>query len=537
MTSSNSNTDTEGTTKRTLRKWRYDSLEEIRSIYRAATKAFLLNHHRQVWHSLSLGLNRIHSLLIIPTTAPLELEATTTTLWWLNTPTTLSSSASIDSTIDLQLHQLARKFHILRITFLTAILQNSPLVLSLIRPSSSSPLPDDPSSEQLSQEQLVQLTSFLTLNRQPDLFLRRLLITIIPNDQLREPGRDDAHPTADELLQIHPSILTAIGLASIKLGVPETGKELIERWFSAVQSLNLCFVLHPKPSLQNSSPQLGLSSDLRICYQNLIQIYAIHILGPLDLWPFAIDFINSHQSADILPIETVQNIIHAIKTARLQQEQLVKHNKQRQQQRREEKKERQGATQQQQQNKGEPGRAIAGGRSTASKSTDPASGAVATRMTKPNGSVQLVAEEHPSSHPVSVPSVPSSSSSGFAGLRNHLARFVAADHHHRPSSGLGPMAHSPTNPGTLAQLKLSLSSLLRLPHSSTANNNSLFLLRLRSLKRFGAFLLLLLCFLLRAWFPRSSAVNYPRLSSLLSLAKLVHSKITQVARMAQPDLL
>lgn len=99
------------------------------------------------------------------------------------------------------------------------------------------------------------------------------------------------------------------------------------------------------------------------------------------------------------------------------------------------------------------------------------------------------------------------------------------------------MAHSPTNPGTLAQLKLSLSSLLRLPHSSTANNNSLFLLRLRSLKRFGAFLLLLLCFLLRAWFPRSSAVNYPRLSSLLSLAKLVHSKITQVARMAQPDLL
>jgi len=347
-------TDAEGMNggrKRRLRKMRYDSLEEIRSIYRRATKAFLLNHHRQVWHSLSLGLDRIHSLLLIPTAAVDPPSPTTTTPWWLVSSTLTGPSACVDWTIDLELHQLARKFHILRITFLTAILPNSGLVESLIGPSSSS-LAD---SMELSASQQAALSGFLRLNAEPAKFLCRLLTAVgREEEQQQQPGPDAEPdglllPTADDLRQMHPSILTAMGLASIKLGERQTGKTLIERWFSAVESLDLCFVTQPLPPSRQHlhlSPR-ALSSDLRLSYQNLIQIYAIHILGPLDLWPFAIDFILSHQAADILPVETVQNIIHAIKTARAQQEQLVKHSKQRQQQRREEKKVRQGAVQQQ----------------------------------------------------------------------------------------------------------------------------------------------------------------------------------------------
>ncbi|OAV92425.1 hypothetical protein PTTG_27642 [Puccinia triticina 1-1 BBBD Race 1] len=220
---------------RSLRKVRFDSLEPIRAIYRRATKAFVLNQHGQVWTAIHDGLARIAGLLL-PRPPPAQPPC------WL-APADARHPPSIDSTLDHELLQLERKFLILKITFLAALSQAHPAQ----RPPSF--------SADLSADQAGLLAPFLQLADHPHQLLLRLIADICP---------------APRLHQIHPSILAAIGLASIKLSVPQTGKDLIQAWFAAIEPFHLTFT-----SPSSNSP----TSDLKLSYQNLIQIYAIHILG------------------------------------------------------------------------------------------------------------------------------------------------------------------------------------------------------------------------------------------------------------------
>ncbi|WAR57061.1 hypothetical protein PtB15_8B105 [Puccinia triticina] len=178
---------------RSLRKVRFDSLEPIRAIYRRATKAFVLNQHGQVWTAIHDGLARIAGLLL-PRPPPAQPPC------WL-APADARHPPSIDSTLDHELLQLERKFLILKITFLAALSQAHPAQ----RPPSF--------SADLSADQAGLLAPFLQLADHPHQLLLRLIADICP---------------APRLHQIHPSILAAIGLASIKLSVPQTGKDLIQ---------------------------------------------------------------------------------------------------------------------------------------------------------------------------------------------------------------------------------------------------------------------------------------------------------------------
>ncbi|WAQ87213.1 hypothetical protein PtA15_8A114 [Puccinia triticina] len=276
---------------RSLRKVRFDSLEPIRAIYRRATKAFVLNQHGQVWTAIHDGLARIAGLLL-PRPPPAQPPC------WL-APADARHPPSIDSTLDHELLQLERKFLILKITFLAALSQAHPAQ----RPPSI--------SADLSADQAGLLAPFLQLADHPHQLLLRLIADICP---------------APRLHQIHPSILAAIGLASIKLSVPQTGKDLIQ----ACQ------------------------------------------------WQLAADFIHSHLSADILPPETVDTLLEALKTAQAHQAQASKHTLHRLHQRREEPE--------------------------------------ASRAKYSSGSSAGIR-----------PSLGSPSSPGYAGFRTRLSRFVAAD--------------------------------------------------------------------------------------------------------------
>ncbi|KNE98179.1 hypothetical protein PSTG_08446 [Puccinia striiformis f. sp. tritici PST-78] len=552
MTSTAYEPDSDCSRIRSFRKLRFDSLERIRSIYRRATKSFLLNHHCQVWSSISAGLERIAEL--IRRTDRLESSSTP---WWLTQASTHLDS-TIDSTLDHELLQLDRKFQILKITFLTSLLQASThSILNSLQPnpntaksssissssssSSSSVLSSVSASaySELTLEQHDLLSSFLKLNGQPEKFILRLLSSISP-DPCEDSSSLDQLPTAS-FHSIHPSIITALGLASIKLGIPRMGKQVIEAWFSSIECFDLNFTSHsssPQPTStaeENSSQTTNLTSDLRLSYQNLIQIYSIHILGALDEWPFAIEFIQSHQSAEILPVETVQNIIEAIKAARIQQTQLIKHSIQRQQQRREDK-----VRLAQQNNK-----------KIKASSVDP--------RTKTSTNGHHSAEEGPTrtiparpftSRPNSQTISEDSSPTGFAGLRNHLANFVASEPRRSPEptdisrrTSYDHRSGSPTqtrvNKSSLAQLKINLLTFFHLPFSSSSSDfthhHSPYL---KLVGQGGS--LILTCLILKSIFARNHklfSLIFNKLKLVNLLFKLLLFKFAQLGRMASPQII
>ncbi|KAA1063934.1 hypothetical protein PGT21_007909 [Puccinia graminis f. sp. tritici] len=416
---------------RSFRKLRYDSLERIRAIYRLATKSFLLNHHTQVWRSISLGLEDIQELLRLPI-HPAEQDddddATAGNVrmaWWLVGSS--DQASCIDSTIDQQLLQLDRKFQILKITFLTSILQSSSASQSS---SSSSSLAY--SADQLTQQQFDSLSQFLNLNDHPHRFLLRLLHSILTTHHHHDRSLAESSTKDDDRLlhQLHPSILTALALASIKLGTPESGRQLIEAWFSSIGSFQLTLSSsssssenklayssdHSQPDHQIQGP-LNLSSDLRASYLALIQIYTIHILGALHQWPAALQFIHHLKAALILPPENVHNLIEAINTAKAHQSLQL----QRQQLRHEEKLSRQA------QLPTHPCKKAS--KKTSSSSNPPPS---ASSHSKPRPSSLSTTPPTPIHHhrPSSGPTT-----TGFSGFRTHLANFVkphpSTPHHHQ----------------------------------------------------------------------------------------------------------
>ncbi|KAA1103161.1 hypothetical protein PGT21_008553 [Puccinia graminis f. sp. tritici] len=476
---------------RSFRKLRYDSLERIRAIYRLATKSFLLNQHSQVWRSISLGLEDIQELLRLPI-HPAEDDddgSPARNAWWLGSS---DQASCIDSTIDQQLLQLDRKFQILKITFLTSILQSS----SASQSSSSSTLAY--SADQLTQQQFDSLSQFLNLNDHPHRFLLRLLHSILTthHDHHDRSLAESSTQDDDRLLhQLHPSILTALALASIKLGTPESGRQLIEAWFSSIGSFQLTLSsssennhpqlaysdhTHSKPDHQIQGP-LNLSSDLRASYLALIQIYTIHILGALHQWPAALQFIHHLKAALILPPENVHNLIEAINTAKAHQSLQL----QRQQLRHEEKLSRQA------QLPTHPCKKAS--KKISSPSNPPPS---ASSHSKPRPSTLSTTPQTPIHHhrPSSGPTT-----TGFSGFRTHLANFVkphpsTPTHHHQAlnhshfSSLLTSLSRSFIH---LKSLLLRSLFFLSVPLPTTDESGQLSRARLLSSKLKSSLLLLL----------------------------------------------
>ncbi|POW00360.1 hypothetical protein PSTT_13190 [Puccinia striiformis] len=374
---------------------------------------------------------------------------------------------------------------------------------------------------ELTLEQHDLLSSFLKLNGQPEKFILRLLSSISP-DPCEDSSSPDQLPTAS-FHSIHPSIITALGWPRSSLAYQE--------WANSHSS-------SPQPTStaeENSSQTTNLTSDLRLSYQNLIQIYSIHILGALDEWPFAIEFIQSHQSAEILPVETVQNIIEAIKAARIQQTQLIKHSIQRQQQRREDK-----VRLAQQNNK-----------KIKASSVDP--------RTKTSTNGHHSAEEGPTrtiparpftSRPNSQTISEDSSPTGFAGLRNHLANFVASEPRRSPEptdisrrTSYDHRSGSPTqtrvNKSSLAQLKINLLTFFHLPFSSSSSDfthhHSPYL---KLVGQGGS--LILTCLILKSIFARNHklfSLIFNKLKLVNLLFKLLLFKFAQLGRMASPQII
>ncbi|KAA1125221.1 hypothetical protein PGTUg99_008373 [Puccinia graminis f. sp. tritici] len=537
---------------RSFRKLRYDSLERIRAIYRLATKSFLLNHHTQVWRSISLGLEDIQELLRLPIHPAEQDDDDVRMAWWL--VGSGDQASCIDSTIDQQLLQLDRKFQILKITFLTSILQSSSVSQSSSSPSpspsSSSPLAY--SSAELTQQQFDSLSQFLNLNDHPHRFLLRLLHSILTTHHHDHHDRSLAESSTqddDRLLhQLHPSILTALALASIKLGTPESGRQLIEAWFSSIGSFQLTLSsssenaqlaysdhTHSKPDHQIQGP-LNLSSDLRASYLALIQIYTIHILGALHQWPAALQFIHHLKAALILPPENVLNLIEAINTAKAHQSLQL----QRQQLRHQDKLSRQAQLPTHHSKK-------------ASKKTSPSNPPPsASSHSKPRPSTLSTTPPTPIHHhrPSSGPTT-----TGFSGFRTHLANFVKP----HPSTPPPPHHHQALNHSHFSSLLTSLSRsfihlkslllrslfFLSVPPPSTSDQSghpsrarllssklksSLLLLFFSS----SSSLLLLFFFFKLSLLPSSSSSSsrsvFPRLKLgvvklLLALARLLHRDV------------
>ncbi|POW19316.1 hypothetical protein PSHT_04779 [Puccinia striiformis] len=418
MTSTAYEPDSDCSRIRSFRKLRFDSLERIRSIYRRATKSFLLNHHCQVWSSISAGLERIAEL--IRRTDRLESSSTP---WWLTQASTHLDS-TIDSTLDHELLQLDRKFQILKITFLTSLLQASThSILNSLQPnpntaksssissssSSSSVLSSVSASaySELTLEQHDLLSSFLKLNGQPEKFILRLLSSISP-----DPCEDSSSLiNFQRLASLDPSLdhhCTRFGLDQAwhtKNG--QTGDRGLPFIIPSTDEHSRGEQQSDHQFDERSSTQLSeFNPDLFYPYPRRTRRMAVR------------DRIHSESSsAEILPVETVQNIIEAIKAARIQQTQLIKHSIQRQQQRREDK-----VRLAQQNNK-----------KIKASSVDP--------RTKTSTNGHHSAEEGPTrtiparpftSRPNSQTISEDSSPTGFAGLRNHLANFVASEPRRSP---------------------------------------------------------------------------------------------------------
>ncbi|KAH9816206.1 hypothetical protein DFH28DRAFT_966402 [Melampsora americana] len=220
----------------------------------------------------------------------------------------------MDHRLDQELFELARKFNILQMTFMASV-HSSNLIHSIKSQISDHPLSFDSSYTQ----------SLLTLlELQPDRLISRLWTMTLSNQ--RNP--DAEYPIDSVLLMnVHPSIVTAAALASIKLSAPKAGKEICEAWLSSLNvgvldyieglmrndELNLEVPLSGdnrvvilNSSLESPSKRGG--SNIRYNYGRLIEVYAVHLLGSLDECQFSKEFILSQscEAGGVLPIDLVQ---------------------------------------------------------------------------------------------------------------------------------------------------------------------------------------------------------------------------------------
>lgn len=75
-------------------------------------------------------------------------------------------------------------------------------------------------------------------------------------------------------------ILVTLVLASMKLGCPLVGKNMIEDW------------------LARKNPELLSSSEGRLGYIKILELYCLHILPHLEQWDFAQDFLQYERELD-----------------------------------------------------------------------------------------------------------------------------------------------------------------------------------------------------------------------------------------------
>ncbi|MBW0540188.1 hypothetical protein O181_079903 [Austropuccinia psidii MF-1] len=338
------------------RKQRFNSLDCLRHTYRLAAKAFLHNDHLVIWSSLSTGLASIQASwsdsngLLEHTRRP----------WWissisphhhrhqqpfqsqepvepssaLNRFSSTSSTSSFDAfdhRINQELHQLDRKFQILKITYLASIASQ-------------------PASENIKELIRNHLDS-VEDDHQVKYFNELLSLLNLPSDQLIHSLWSSLHqadsnsinssltPLASpDLATIHPSIVTAISLASIKLNLPRIGKQICEAWLGSLDDQTLDYLdwlfqsSHSPPSSSisitnqlHSTPSKRPSSDIRYSYERLIEVYCVQILSRLDEREFAIGFVQNQnrQLGGILSVDTVQNILDALDQQQAHQSYLI----------------------------------------------------------------------------------------------------------------------------------------------------------------------------------------------------------------------
>lgn len=315
-----------------LRRCKYNSLEPLRAIYRSAARSFLHKEHLSVWMSICEGLEKIDVLL--PDNTHTAEDDDDHQPWWTNSEILKASSPSlpdsppgwskhppspIEMRLDQELHELARKFQILRITFVASVYSTTTVehIKSLI-------LHQSPPLYRTKTDPLLELLAL-----QPDIVISTLWSLAASHHQdLESCMRDPLPNTLDSisLMNIHPSIVTATALASIKLSAPQSGKWVCEAWLSSLNVGVLDYLQtlmgaeHPPISsttthnqfviLNNSAecPAKRGGSNIRYNYARLIEVYAVHILGSVHEWQFASEFVHaqSSEAGGVLPNHIVQ---------------------------------------------------------------------------------------------------------------------------------------------------------------------------------------------------------------------------------------
>ncbi|KAG0152295.1 hypothetical protein CROQUDRAFT_85357 [Cronartium quercuum f. sp. fusiforme G11] len=326
------------------RQSKQNSLEPLRVIYHTAVKSFLHKDHLTVWLSLCEGLEKISSML---NQSKWSFEHDHWP-WWakgdIDRPNISSlrepegpeePMMSIEIRLEQELHELARKFNILRITFATSIY--SPSAIDTIQ----SLVPSQFSRAHRTQTDV--LLKLLALK--PDDFISTLWTMAASGREdleccLRSHTREAL--SSVWLMEVHPSIVTAAALASIKLSALQAGKALCEAWLSSLNVSVLDYlealmrteqVIQPTTAsdssliLNNSTDPPAKQRGSNICYNygRLIEVYAVHILGSLDDRQFAREFVQgqSCEAGGVLPVETVKNVLSALDANELQIAQLA----------------------------------------------------------------------------------------------------------------------------------------------------------------------------------------------------------------------
>lgn len=301
---------------------RIHSLSSLRAIYRTAARSFLHKDHLSVWISLCKGLEAISGLLD-QSTSDIENDHQP---WWANdelvtpSPSAQGSILPTQISLDRELHELARKFNILRITFVVSIYASSSAIHTLRSLDSTQASSDH-------RGQIETLLRLLAL--QPDLLISTLWTMTVSRQTdlesflLRSQASEALSPIW--VSDVHPSIVTAAALASIKISAPQTGRDLCEAWISSLNVVTLDFlemIMRVEQTVQlNTTCDSVLSlnhstnqdtkrggSNIAYNYARLIEVYVVHILGSLDDWHFAKEFLNA-QSCDmggVLPSELVK---------------------------------------------------------------------------------------------------------------------------------------------------------------------------------------------------------------------------------------
>lgn len=243
------------------------ALDRARAAYRTAAKAFLHRDYDGTWLALDKTEATVRSAV------PSDVDAR----WWVE-------SGKGGDEDEGELLEVLRKVQILRITFVAT--------LSATPPSARPPTFSSPT-----------LAAWLSLP--PETLVYALWAALTqPNVG---PSRDAPTPLADpHLTALHPSLATATALAALKVSAPASAKAVCEAWFGAVMGDDLlCEKVLALEATDDSPPApvngevAGSASTTTAvgAYARLVEVYTVHVLGALEEWADAAEFIRG-QSKD-----------------------------------------------------------------------------------------------------------------------------------------------------------------------------------------------------------------------------------------------